>query len=117
MARIIEKELSFVKITLTVTELGNDINILVSGGTSHIGCCVLAQPRPSLKKDGSLSSTASVINVIGHKDEEICRYIAEKVAAKKNTIVVCCGGIHIDNITAKQIEELHMLVSSLVEEI
>ena len=51
-------------------------------------------------------STASVLNVTGHKDEEVCRYLAEKVSAGKKTTVVCTGGIHMDGITKEQIAEI-----------
>lgn len=53
-----------------------------------------------------MSSTASVLNVTGHKDEEVCRYLAEKVSAGKKTTVVCTGGIHMDGITKEQIAEI-----------
>ena len=62
-----------------ISRLGEDYHILLSGGErSHIGCTVLAVPRPSLDGSGKMSSTASVLNVMGHKDEEVCRYLAEK---------------------------------------
>ncbi|MBQ6397572.1 MAG: hypothetical protein IJI06_05425 [Oscillospiraceae bacterium] len=44
----------------------------------HIGCAVLAIPRPSLKSDGSMSCTSSVLNLSGHKDETLCRLLAER---------------------------------------
>lgn len=117
MERIIEKELSFLTLKLEISTLGKDINILVSGGSAHIGCTVLALPRPSLTGDGTLSSTSSVINVTGHKDEQVCRYIAEAICAKKNTTVVCTGGIHIDGITKEQIEELQSALVSMTNAI
>ena len=92
--RIIEKVLSFTKLTVKITKIGNDYHIILAGGDRpHIGCTVLAIPRPSLKGDGKVSSTASVINVTGHKDEYLCRYLAEKMAAAQNAVVVCTGGI------------------------
>lgn len=103
----IEKKLTFTKLCVEVHCLGADYHILVSGGdVPHIGCTVLAIPRPSLDGSGKMSSTASVLNVTGHKDEEVCRYLAEKVSAGKNAVVVCTGGIHMDGITKGQIEEI-----------
>ena len=78
----IKKKLTFTDICVEVRRLGDDYHILVSGGECpHIGCTVLAIPRPSLDGSGKMSSTASVLNVTGHKDEEVCRYLAEKVSA------------------------------------
>ena len=103
----IKKKLTFTDICVEVRRLGDDYHILVSGGECpHIGCAVLAIPRPSLDGSCKMSSTASVLNVTGHKDEEVCRYLAEKVSAGKKTTVVCTGGIHMDGITKEQIAEI-----------
>lgn len=103
----IKKNLTFTDICVEIRRLGSDYHILVSGGERpHIGCTVLALPRPSLDGSGRISSTASVLNVTGHKDEEVCRYLAETVSAGKNAIVVCTGGIHMDGITKEQIAEI-----------
>lgn len=80
---------------------------------AHIGCCVLAQPRPSLAGDGKVSATSSVLNVVGHKDEALCRYLAERAAAVHRCNAVCTGGFHVDNMTGAQIEELLAAVKEL----
>lgn len=103
----IKKKLTFTEICVEVRRLGDDYHILVnSGERPHIGCTVLALPRLSLDGSGKMSSTASVLNVTGHKDEEVCRYLAEKVSAGKEATVVCTGGIHMDGITKEQIAEI-----------
>lgn len=113
----IEKELSFLKLIIKFTKIGNDYHIILEGGNRpHIGCTVLAIPRPSLKEDGSISSTASVLNVTGHKDEFLCRYLAENFAARKNAVTVCTGGFHMDHITEEQIEEVKKAVFTVCEE-
>lgn len=100
-------ELSFSTISIHVESVGNDLLICVKGGDiPHIGCTVLAIPRPSLRQDGSISCTSSVLNVTGHKDEAICRMIAEKAAKKYHAAVVCTGGFHVDGITKEQIQEV-----------
>ena len=110
-------QLSFSQIEIQATRVGRDIQLLLQGGSSpHIGCMVLATPRPSLKGDGSRSATASVINVTGHKDEALCRYLAEKVAAAANDDVVCTGGFHIDGMTPKQIQEVQAAVKHMAQE-
>lgn len=107
MERVIEKELSFTKLSIKISCLGDDFLINVWGGDKpHIGCTVLAVPRLSLKGDGSVSVTSSVLNVTGHKDEEICRRLAERLAIKKNAVTVCTGGFHADHIREEQIREV-----------
>ncbi|MFR3321812.1 MAG: hypothetical protein ACLTSZ_12630 [Lachnospiraceae bacterium] len=70
-------------------------------------------PRPSLTGDGSRRATASVINVTGHKDEALCRYLAEKVAAAADAVTVCTGGFHIDAMTPEQIQEVQAAVKHM----
>lgn len=111
-------KLSFAEYIIFVMKIGKDFNIVFSGGErEHIGCTVLSLPRPSLSDEKKLSATSSVINIIGHKDEYICRYIGESFAKKYNSVVVCSGGFHIDNISKKQIEELKNSVRELIEKI
>lgn len=103
----IEKEIAGIKIEICEKRIGEDIVLTLSGGSRpHIGCVVQAVPRPSLKNDGSMSVTSSVINLTGHKDEYLCRRLAEKRCKKTGKVVVCTGGVHIDHISKEQIKEL-----------
>lgn len=114
MEQEIIKELSFAELTIKFTKIGNDYHVLLTGGdVPHIGCTVLALPRPSLTGDGSVSSTASVLNVTGHKDEALCRQLAERLAAAGNAAVVCSGGFHVDGITRQQIREVQQAVDEI----
>lgn len=114
----ISMELSFTVIRADVKKIGPDYAILLEGGESpHIGCAVMAVPRPSLTGDGSVGSTASVLNLTGHKDEEVCRYLAEQISKKKGAVTVCTGGIHIDHITSEQIKEIMDAAVKIAEEI
>ena len=97
--------LSFAVLSITLTKVGEDYLLLAKGGREHLGCAVLAEPRPSLTGRG-VSSTSSVLNASGHKDEFICRLLAERLAERKNARVVCTGGFHIDEISPLQLQEL-----------
>lgn len=100
----IRKELPGAELEICAVYIGADILICLQGGAAHVGCTVQAVPRPSLTGDGTVSATSSVMNLIGHKDEELCRRLAEYVCRQLNTVVVCTGGFHIDNITLEQIQ-------------
>lgn len=114
---IYRRQLTFSQISMQLTKVGTDYHIAVWGGEKpHIGCTVLALPRPSLTGDGSRSATASVLNVTGHKDEQICRYLAEQTAKRTGATVVCTGGFHVDNATAEQIQEVMEAVEELAGE-
>ena len=102
-----EEKLSFSSLHLDIIPVGEDIAAVLYGGDRpHIGCTVLALPRPSLRDDGSMSCTSSVINLTGHKDEQICRYMAEALCRKYTAAVTCTGGFHVDGISSEQVEEL-----------
>lgn len=113
----IRKKLSFAELIVQGYKIGKEYCIHVSGGERpHIGCVVLAMPRPSLRNPDVTSATSSVLNVTGHKDEYICRQFAETIAKRTNTVTVCTGGFHMDGITAEQIQELMDCIERLVEE-
>ena len=76
-------------------KIGEDILLYIQGGDKpHIGCTVMAVPRPSLSGNGERSVTSSVMNLTGHKDESICR---------------------MENITAEQINEVRIAAEQLEE--
>lgn len=105
-------------IEVGVSRIGNDILLCLEGGTKpHVGCVVQAVPRLSLTGDGGRSATASVLNLTGHKDEYLCRQLAEKISSNLGTVVVCTGGFHIDNMTKEQIKEVLQVVNEIGGEI
>ncbi|MCR4430891.1 MAG: proteasome assembly chaperone 4 family protein [Tepidanaerobacteraceae bacterium] len=83
------------------------INVYVGGGEKpHIGTVVLSQPRPSLKGDGSISCTTSVINIPGHMDDIVAVPMAEEICKRMNCAVVVTCGIHVDDAAKEEIDEL-----------
>ena len=106
---------TFSQLELFVTETEESCHILLLGGEiPHIGSVVISQPRPSLRYKGKLSCTSSVWNQCGHKDEILCKMIAEKTAITKNKLTVCTGGFHIKNITDAQIKEMTERMQELI---
>ncbi len=105
------------EIHLELIYAGNDIAAVLSGGDRpHIGCAVVAVPRLSLTGDGTVSCTSSVINLTGHKDEYICRQVAEHLCRKQKATVTCTGGIHLDEAGEEQIREVVQAIQRFCEE-
>lgn len=118
MRKRVEKKLSFSVITVEMVQLGEDWLLTLSGGEKpHIGCVVMAVPRPSLTGSGQVSATSSVVNLTGHKDEELCRLLAERTAKEKNAVTVCTGGFHMDRISREQIAEVMEAVREIGTEL
>lgn len=114
----IKKELSFAVLVAEITPVGKDWLIILSGGEKpHIGCVVMAIPRLSLTGNGQMSATSSVMNVTGHKDEELCRFLAEQVAKKKEAVTVCTGGFHMDHMSKEQIDEVIQAVRNIAADL
>jgi hypothetical protein len=94
-------------VTLTFTITGNGfIGHLLGGEQPHIGAVVLSVPRPSLTEPAKTSCNSIVIPVLGHKDDEIAKPVAEEIAKKYNTTVALVAGIHVDKACPADIKEL-----------
>ena len=112
------KELSCSYMEAGAAFLGEDILACIQGGDKpHIGCTVQAVPRPSLTGNGTISATSSILNLTGHKDEALCRRLAEKLCRATGRVVVCTGGFHIDNMKPEQIDEVVKALDGLADEI
>ena len=102
-------------LTMTALPVGKDFAVTLSGGEPpHIGAVAVAQPRPSLKKDGSISSTASVIALVGHKEDMLARKVALHMAKELQTVVSVSCGVHLDDVTEEEIQQILELSDSLM---
>jgi hypothetical protein len=87
--------------------IGDDILVAIWGGEKpHIGAVAAAQPRPSLKDPNVMSSSASVICYLGHKEDELAKTAAETLTAALNNNVVVTAGIHWDNLSQEDIRRI-----------
>lgn len=103
----IETDTGAYDLTAGVRLIGKDVLVAIWGGEKpHIGAVAIAQPRPSLKDPEVTSSTASVICLIGHKEDELAKAAAEILAAALETQVVVTAGIHWDDLAADAIQRI-----------
>ncbi len=85
------------RVSLSAMESGRDLAVAISGGdVPHVGSVAVAVPRPSLRDPNSVSATASVITLVGHKDDELAKPIAEFLARELGCVVVVSVGIHVE---------------------
>ncbi len=100
-----------------LVQMGKDCTICVWGGdTPHVGSVVMSTARPSLTGSG-VGVTSSVLNGIGHKDEYVARKFAEAAAEKFVCTAVCSCGIHIDDITPAQLQEVSAVCDKLLKQV
>jgi gallate decarboxylase subunit D len=106
------------RVHAAVLILGNDVLLSIWGGTMpHIGSVSITQPRPGIAHHQQRSSTSSVYNFTGHKDEAVARCCAEKIAAACDKKTVAVAGIHIDNASSADIATIMKNVDTLCSRI
>lgn len=89
----------------TVTSDGI-LSSLVGGEKPHLGGVVMSVPRPSLANPEVVSCTSSIIPLVGHKDDEAARPLAEMLARETGRPVSVAAGLHIDHATASDLDQL-----------
>ena len=114
----ITKKFKKYTINCTAIQMGKDFNISIYGGDiEHIGAVALGIPRQSLKDKNKISSSVSLLTVLGHKEDVIVQRYAKMLASKLNSTVVVCCGIHIDDISFEDIKGLVGVVDEMVNEL
>lgn len=103
------------EIKASATWMGEDLLVAIRGGRAHIGAVALAQPRPSLKEAGSVSATASVLCVVGHKEDAVVKTASERLSAALNVRVVAAAGMHWDDLDAEAIRGILNRVDAMVD--
>lgn len=95
------------KVHLIAIPTDDGLIITILGGEKpHVGAVAIGVPRPSLKDPSKLSATSSVFTLPSHKDDEIAKPIAERIAKKMNQTTVVVAGVHIENASKLEIREL-----------
>jgi hypothetical protein len=101
----------------TVT-CGGDISVIIGGGTHyHIGAAALAVPRASLADPNIISASASVICVTGHKDDDLARNAALRLAKDLNRIVTVSVGLHVDEASKDDIKILLKNFDAVIDKV
>jgi hypothetical protein len=97
---------------------GADVAVTIGGGSAyHIGAAAVAVPRPSLADPNRISASASVICVTGHKEDELARAAALRLAARFQRVVVVSAGLHLDDASPQDIDALTANFHALVEQV
>lgn len=109
-SRIVKVTVGFSKYLVEGTAIqtkGNGMVVCILGGEApHVGAVAIAIPRPSLKDPKRLSATSSVFTLVGHKDDQIAKPIAEKIAKKFNQVTVVTAGVHVDKASKQDVKKL-----------
>lgn len=101
------------RIDLLATLTGEGLIVQILGGEKpHVGAVALSLPRPSLAEPGKRRATTTVVPLYGHRDDEIAKPAAERLAVSFAQPVVVVAGVHVKAATP---EEIALLVHNAEE--
>lgn len=108
----IKKDIGRIQLLLKGESAGNDFFFVLSGGKEHIGAVALG-----IYDGESSRASASVISSPGHREDEIALRAARKISAVTQSTIVFMAGIHIDDITVDEIQEILKASESMIDEL
>ncbi len=113
----IEQDVDGARLIMESMEVGQDLLVIIHGGDEHhIGGVAIAYPTRSHYRD-AVTITLNSMSFPGHKDYVIANSTAEKMAKSLERSVVVTAGIHIENATKPQIEEVVRTVDSMTDDL
>ncbi len=106
------------EVTLQTVKSGEDLTVIIHGGEKpHIGAIAVSIPRPSLKNVAIMSATTSVITLVGHKEDDLAKEIAEDITKITGRTTIVIAGLHINQASPKDIDILISNVNKLVNKL
>jgi hypothetical protein len=90
-----------------IYELGRDLVVILGGGEIHLGSATLADPLPAGR-----SRTSSVTGE-GHRESELSIRLSEAILAATGRRTVTLAGVHLDEITQDEIEQIRENTAAL----
>ncbi|OPX94175.1 MAG: hypothetical protein A4E53_00105 [Pelotomaculum sp. PtaB.Bin104] len=95
------------RVDLMVSMTGDGLVAQLYGGDKpHVGAVAISLPRPSLSNPAKVSCNTSILPMLGHKDDEIAKPIAEEIAKSFGKPAVVIAGLHVDNAGPELIKEI-----------
>ena len=95
------------KLELRVLRLGRDLQVVLNGGAAHLGAVALAAPGGA--------DEAGLLVLPGHREDQLARRMARRMADALNCAVCVSAGIHYDAISKEEIAAVERLAETLTE--
>ncbi|MGD9899460.1 MAG: hypothetical protein AB7T22_10070 [Calditrichaceae bacterium] len=99
------------RVNLLCLEVGRDLQIIISGGESHIGAIGLGICYDLDKA----KANSSVISVHGHKEDDLVKKAAYRLSKALRRNVAVSAGIHYDDLTGDDISAILANVDRLID--
>lgn len=106
------------EVKLTAVSSGKELTVVISGGEKpHIGAIAISIPRPSLEDSNKMSASTSVFTLVGHKEDELSKQMAENITKLTEKVTVMIMGLHIDKATPQDIKSLNQNTQKVVDKL
>ena len=95
---------------LRIFRQGRDLQVLCGGGATHIGAVALAAPA-----HGQVEAQSHLAGLPGHKEDALALRMATTLAQALHCAVCVSAGIHYDNITRAEIQQVEQMAQDLTQ--
>jgi hypothetical protein len=89
------------RVNITVNSLGSDLVVRIYNQDAHIGAVAVGDYDYEHQR-----ASVSVITRLGHKDDALAREAAYLLSKSIRRPVCVIAGVHLDNITREEIDEI-----------
>ncbi len=100
------------RVSLSAYYMGDDLVVFIYNDNAHIGAVAVGEYAHKEER-----ASTSVITRLGHKDDVIARKAAYSISKSTERSVCAIAGIHLDNITKQEIDEILGEIDELLREI
>jgi hypothetical protein len=100
------------QVTLLANKIGSDFVIYIYNQNAHIGAVAVADYEHTSQR-----TSVSVMTRLGHKDDAIAQKAAYLICKSIKKPVCVIAGIHLDDITKEEIEEILAKTEAVVGEL
>lgn len=111
-SRRMERSAGRTSLLLEWERIGDDLSVKLTGGASHVGAVAVG-----IFDSTSGRASSSVITVPGHREDGLALQGARKVSQASRSVTVFTVGIHVDDITKREIEEIVSVSEGMIEEL
>ena len=97
------------KVSLSAYHMGSDLVVCIYNENDHVGTVVLGEYEYKEER-----ASCSLLTRLGHKDDIVAQKAAYLISKHTKKPVCVIAGIHLDNITKEEIEQILENTSNLV---
>jgi len=99
-------------VNVTVDNLGSDLLVRIYNQNAHIGAVAIGDYDSEHER-----ASVSVITRLGHKDDALAKEAAYLLSKSTRRPVCVVAGVHLDNITRKEIDEILVNTRTAISEV